>query len=312
MLHAILLSSVDIKNIKKIRTNRLQNLVTLLQSGKLQVCGYGVVVGCAKGDKNAEMCIKMLEINNKTLSVRNCAYVSVSASIDPYTYSGLPVDILVSPCDTCDISNGYLIPTELYGLDGVVYATAAGELPTSVKGKGTISKGGVVVNLPPTVAEAFEGKLHLQLLKPDANNAVKITKTINLIFGNIAIASSPAMIQVQIPKDKAITEFIAELQSTEVEIIKKPSIEIFPDANMILIDGDIFIDKNQLSILIDTFKLDIETDNPAFRAESVNDLIESLATQEENISTIMMILEYLCKYNKIDADLRIVYTAKQN
>ncbi len=304
---------LPIKIIYKAKTNLIGQLVTNLTAGKFQISGAGVVVGCLRGDKNSEICAKMLGPENKRLNARNAAYVIVAAAIDPYTYSGLPVDILIVPCDTCDLSNGYLLPTELKGLNGIVYATAAGDLPSAVKNKATIPKGGVIVNLSPTVAEAFDGKLHLQLLKPDAANAVRIAKTINANFGNIAHAASPAMVQVKIPSNKSnteFTEFIAELEATEVEIDCKPTIEIFPDDQTIIISGNIPIDPDDLSILISAFNLNVESDNPAFRASSVNNLIENLTNQGQDIKVIMQILEYLCKYNKIAVDLKIVYGHK--
>lgn len=134
------------------------------------VYGYGIVVGLdGQGDKDkTSATLSDTPITN----TKNQASVLVSINLKSGYTTGKEVDVDVSSIGTAkSLKNGYLLPTPLKGLDGVVYA---------------IAKGNIVINDKPLNGSIFNGAI----IEKEAPNNLSTSNVRELIMNDNSISAN--------------------------------------------------------------------------------------------------------------------------
>ncbi|MBM3879968.1 MAG: flagellar basal body P-ring protein FlgI [Verrucomicrobia bacterium] len=225
--------------------SRIKDLATLQGARDNQLIGVGLVTGIAgEGDKNPVYTVQAMAnllqtygmtVPPATISSKNVAVVTVTATLPPFAKPGSRLDVTVSSLgDAKTLQGGTLLLAPLYAVDRRVYAAAQG--PVSVGGfaAGTGGPGGASVqkNHPTTgqivggalverelPAEVVrDGSLVYLLREPDFTTAARLAEAINAQFPDSALARDSTSVWVKLPSganDYPI-DFIARLESLEV------------------------------------------------------------------------------------------------
>jgi flagellar P-ring protein precursor FlgI len=222
----------DIIDIKGIRSNPLT--------------GIGLVIGLADtGDStlpSRQILTNILRdagiiLSPSDLTGGNIAVVIVTAELGPFDREGTLIDADVSAIgDAKSLQGGMLLPTPLEGLDGQVYAVAQGGVSiggwTAAGDKATITKNHQTVGRIPngaivekeelaTYVEYIGGQrfITLNLRNSDFSTAEQISKAINQIHPNSALAIDAGTIKVNIPNEinqAGILGFIDDITKPQV------------------------------------------------------------------------------------------------
>jgi flagellar P-ring protein precursor FlgI len=222
----------DIVDIKGIRGNPLT--------------GIGLVIGLADtGDStlpSRQILTNILRdagiiLSPSDLTGGNIAVVIVTADLGPFDREGTLIDADVSAIgDAKSLQGGMLLPTPLEGLDGQVYAVAQGGVSiggwTAAGDKATITKNHQTVGRIPngaivekeelaTYVEYIGGQrfITLNLRNSDFSTAEQISKAINQIHPNSALAIDAGTIKVNIPNEinqAGILGFIDDVTKPQV------------------------------------------------------------------------------------------------
>jgi len=222
----------DIIDIKGIRSNPLT--------------GIGLVIGLADtGDStlpSRQILTNILRdagiiLSPSDLTGGNIAVVIVTAELGPFDREGTLIDADVSAIgDAKSLQGGMLLPTPLEGLDGQVYAVAQGGVSTggwtAAGDKATITKNHQTVGRIPngaivereelaTYVEYIGGQrfITLNLRNSDFSTAEQISKAINQIHPNSALAIDAGTIKVNIPNEinqGGILGFIDDITKPQV------------------------------------------------------------------------------------------------
>jgi flagellar P-ring protein precursor FlgI len=222
----------DIVDIKGIRSNPLT--------------GIGLVIGLADtGDStlpSRQILTNILRdagiiLSPSDLTGGNIAVVIVTADLGPFDREGTLIDADVSAIgDAKSLQGGMLLPTPLEGLDGQVYAVAQGGVSiggwTAAGDKATITKNHQMVGRIPngaivekeelaTYVEYIGGQrfITLNLRNSDFSTAEQISKAINQIHPNSALAIDAGTIKVNIPNEinqAGILSFIDDITKPQV------------------------------------------------------------------------------------------------
>jgi flagellar P-ring protein FlgI len=228
-------------------TARLKELVSFEGIRDNQLIGYGLVVGLnSTGDHqttffSAQSLANMLQqmgvsVNATQLLVKDTAAVMVTATLPPFSQSGMHIDATAAAIgDAQNLQGGVLLLTSLKGVDGQVYAMAQGAVVTGGFGAGRagnsdsvnhptvgrIPGGATVERAAPSIPP--KNKLRLQLREPDFTTALRIARVINAKFAApdkpLAQPETSATIRVDIPQDYSsrVVEFIAGIEALEVQ-----------------------------------------------------------------------------------------------
>lgn len=214
-----------------------------------QIIGYSLVVGLKKtGDGTtskftlqsiANMLKAMnIDMNPTDIKSKNVAAVVVTAKFAPFARQGDVFDVTVSSIgDAKSLEGGTLLMTPLKGVDGKIYALAQG--PITIGGK---NEKGVGAESHPTVGMVYGGGLvereinqdlyhqqnaTLSLKSSNFANSVAIQNAINAKYrSTVAIAVDPRTIQLQLPKNKSMVEFLAEVQNLNIDYATEQKIII--------------------------------------------------------------------------------------
>lgn len=222
----------DIVDIKGIRGNPLT--------------GIGLVIGLANtGDStlpSRQILTNILRdagiiLSPSDLTGGNIAVVIVTAELGPFDREGSLIDADVSAIgDAKSLQGGMLLPTPLEGLDGQVYAVAQGGVSTggwtAAGDKATITKNHQTVGRIPngaivekeelaTYVEYIGGQrfITFNLRNSDFSTAEQISKAINQIYPNSALAIDAGTIKVNIPNEinqAGILGFIDDITKPQV------------------------------------------------------------------------------------------------
>lgn len=191
--------------------SRIKDIATIAGVRQNQLVGYGLVVGLdGTGDRPGQAPFTNQTFENMllqfgihipfgtALQLKNVAAVAVSAMLPPFSKIGQRLDVTVSSIgNATSLRGGMLLMTPLRGADGSVYAIAQGSVIVSgfgaaggdgskvtvnSLGSGDIPNGATVEK---TVAVPFveNGKLILELSRPDFSTANQIERVVNLHFG---------------------------------------------------------------------------------------------------------------------------------
>ncbi len=265
----------DVATVEGIRSNAL--------------VGYGLVVGLkGTGDKQqtyftiqtlASILQRMgVEIPpavlQTTVQVKNVAAVFVTASLEPFSRPGLPVDVMVSSAgDARSLEGGVLLLTPLYAANGQVYASAQGPLVLGgyTAGSSTNSK---VLNHP-TVGRIPGGAVverdssldlarldHFALLLNDASfsTAEQVASVINQEWSlPVASAVDSRRIEVKLAADTptAVPALLARIENLEVEVRRRAKVVINERTGTVVLGKDVHL--GAVSILHGSFSIEVTT-----------------------------------------------------
>ena len=218
------------------RISEVANIVGVRDN---QIIGYSLVVGLKKtGDGTtskftlqsiANMLKAMnIDMNPVDIKSKNVAAVVVTAKFAPFARQGDAFDVTVSSIgDAKSLEGGTLLMTPLKGVDGKIYALAQGSI--SIGGK---NEKGAGAESHPTVGMVYGGGLVEREINQDmahqqtatlslkssnfANSAIQ--KAINAKYrSNVATAVDPRTITLQLPQNKSMVEFLAEVQNLNID-----------------------------------------------------------------------------------------------
>ncbi len=265
---------------------RLKDLATIEGVRENQLIGYGIVVGLAgTGDRrqtvfSAQSLTNLLErmglsVSPTAIRVTNTAAVMVTATLPPFSRSGVTIDVTASAMgDATNLQGGILLLTSLRGVDGRVYAVAQGPVLTggfSAGGMGTtktvnhptvgrVPNGATVERAAPSALPA--GGLRWQLRNADFTTASRIADVINKTFpGGVAPArpENSGSVLVTIPatyKDREI-QFIAELEALKVETDRAAKIVVNERTGTIVMGKEVAI--SPVTIMHGALSIEIQT-----------------------------------------------------
>ena len=178
--------------------------------------------------------INLAQLNaTQPLQVDNLASVMVTAEIPPFAKPGQRIDVNVSTVGTAEsLRGGSLVMTELYGIDGQVYAIAQGSLTVTgisqtgagssveigIPTAGRIPNGAIVERL---IESPFETADHfvLNVRNADFTTTHAITQAINNLYGpGLATPLDSVSIAVIAPTDLAQkVAFMSEIENLDVD-----------------------------------------------------------------------------------------------
>lgn len=222
---------------------RIKDIVKVQGVRSNQLNGYGLVVGLngtgdsSKSIETLQSIANMLKsfgvsISTAQLQPKNVAAVMVTAQLPPFAKQGDDIDIAVSSIgDAKSLQGGILLQTPLKAANGSIYAVGQGPLAVggySVGGGGSNSQknfptvalvpSGAIVEREVPMAYAVNGELRLSLSEPDFTTATRISASIAQHFGNIASATDPGTVVINIPSryQNNIVGFVSILEELPV------------------------------------------------------------------------------------------------
>jgi flagellar P-ring protein FlgI len=228
---------------------RISDVANIVGVRDNQIIGYSLVVGLKKtGDGTtskftlqsiANMLKAMnIDMNPVDIKSKNVAAVVVTAKFAPFARQGDAFDVTVSSIgDAKSLEGGTLLMTPLKGVDGKIYALAQGAI--SIGGK---NEKGAGSESHPTVGMVYGGGLvereinqdmeHMQnatlsLKSSNFANSVAVQNAINAKYrSSVATAVDPRTIQLQLPINRSMVEFLAEVQSIDIDYTQEQKIII--------------------------------------------------------------------------------------
>jgi flagellar P-ring protein precursor FlgI len=227
------------------RADKLRDLVDVVGARDNQLVGYGVVTGLngTGDDLTAPFATQSLrallrrlgvQVDAKSMRLKNIAAVVVTANIPPFFRNGSKLDVTVSSIgNSKSLRGGVLIQTPLRGADRKTYAVAQGPIllggfsagsggssvQDGVTTTARIPNGALVEREIPT-AYSIGGKLTLALKSPDFSTAQRILTALEKDLGKgTARALDGGAIEVSAPKALAEkpVELMARLSELEVD-----------------------------------------------------------------------------------------------
>jgi len=227
---------------------RIKDIVDIQGLRSNSLTGVGLIVGLAStGDTtllSRQMLTNMLRDSGLVLQPSdftggNIAVVWVTAELGPFAREGSRIDIDVSAIgDAKSLQGGKLLPTQLKGLDGQVYAiadggvsiggwTASGDKASITKNHQTVGRipSGAVVEKEEiaTFVENIGGHrlITFNLRNSDFSTAEQISKAINQDYANSTVVVDPGTVKVKIPGEISqakIAGFIVDITKHEVKV----------------------------------------------------------------------------------------------
>ncbi len=222
-----------------LQATKISDVASVVGVRDNQLIGYSLVVGLKKtGDgttskftlQSIANMLKAMNIDMTPADIKskNVAAVVVTAKLGPFARQGDKFDITVSSIgDAKSLEGGTLLMTPLKGVDGKIYALGQG--PVSIGGKN--ERGGGAESHP-TAGVVFGGGLvereiihdlyhqeaiTLSLKEASFANAIAVQNAVNEAYSTqIAVAMDPRTIRLQRPANRSMIEFLAEIQSTDI------------------------------------------------------------------------------------------------
>ena len=245
-LAAIALAAIVFAGLPAAFGARVKDLVKFEGVRGNQLVGYGLVVGLnGSGDGNqsvftpqsiANMLRRLGVVVDATkVRVKNTAAVMLTAEVPPFARAGRTLDVTVASIgDAKSLAGGTLILTPLKGPDGLVYASAQGQV--SVGGAFSASAGGASSTrnhptagripsgayLERDVVYALGSKPAMRLLlnDPDFTTAARIERAVNEKLGSgTAHAEDSGGVLVKMPSgDEGETVgFLSRIEDVSVD-----------------------------------------------------------------------------------------------
>ncbi len=246
---------------------RIKDIVDIQGIRGNPLTGIGLVIGLAStGDStlpSRQMLTNILRdagiiLSPSDLTGGNIAVVMVTAELGPFDREGSHIDVDVSVIgDAKSLQGGMLLPTPLQGLDGQVYAVAQGGISiggwTAAGDKAAITKNHQTVGRIPngaivekqeiaTYVEYIAGQrfITLHLRNSDFSTAEQISKAINQIYPNSAMAIDAGTVKVSVPDEISqvgITNFIDNITKPQVTV-DAPAIIVINERTGTIVVGE--------------------------------------------------------------------------
>jgi len=263
-----------------VRAARIKDVVSIAGERGNPLHGIGLVVGLnGTGDSglpSAQMLSSLLKrwngvsLTPNTLASGSIALVYVTADLPAYAVPGTEIDITVSTMgDAKSLQGGQLMPTELLGLDGEVYAvtkaaavstaswTAEGRTGSNVTKNhptsGRVPNGAYVERAE--VAEVFEtiaGQRYvtLKLRQHDTTTAERIRQAIEKVYPGTVFVENAGTLRVRVPHTigpENEIAFLAEITSLEVEVDLPAVVVINEKTGTIVVGGHVTISETAVA-----------------------------------------------------------------
>jgi flagellar P-ring protein FlgI len=344
---------------------RLKDLVTIEGVRTNQLVGYGLVVGLnGTGDHQqtlfsaqslTNLLLRMgVSVSPTLVMVKNTAAAIVTATLPPFAQPGETLDATVAAIgDATNLQGGLLVLTSLRGINGQVYSTAQGPVITGgfLAGRGAANSQTVnhptVGRIPngasverPAPSVPLGNVIKLQLKDADFTTSARISEAINHHFPPtraVAQAENSGLVVVSLAPQYAdrATEFVAELESVQVEPDRIAKIVINERTGTVVLGNDVHIRPvaimhGNLTVEIQTHLIPVppgpfssapgqlvpETSVGARDERSRNVLLKDGATVEELVKAlasigsttrdVIAILESLRAAGALDAELEVI------
>ncbi|MDF7800942.1 flagellar basal body P-ring protein FlgI [Pontiellaceae bacterium B1224] len=251
---------------------RLKDLVRIQGVERIDLVGYGVVVGLNKtGDKDIELAKRTVSnlmknfnifIDSSDITSKNVAVVMITASIEPFHRRGDRVGIQVASMgDATSLQGGILLMTPLLDPDGKTYAIAQGALvvggysvgvggaggSTETKNFPTVGRvpNGATLNFDHDVEFIKEGKLELVLRHPDFTTAQRIAEVVASVSPDGSIAKDAGTVSITIPNDilevGLTSQFISSIESLRVTPDRRARVVVNERTGTVVLGGEVMI-----------------------------------------------------------------------
>ncbi len=247
--------------------------------------GYGIVVGLhGTGDRQQTMFTTQalasamerlgVQVPGNSIRVNNTAAVFVTATLPPFSKSGMQVDVTVSSIgDAKSLEGGVLLMTALHGVDGNVYAEAQG--PLIVGGYSAGGSGNAKVVNHTTVGLITSGAIIERdlsidittlrvvpfiLRNPDFTTATAIAEAVNREFGaGIAEVINSRQVNVDARKAGAesIPALISRVQELRVPVQTPAKVVVNERTGTIVMGGDVVL--TPVSVLHGNLTIEVTT-----------------------------------------------------
>lgn len=275
-----------------------------------QLVGYGLVVGLngsGDGSQSAftpQSLANMLRrlgvvVDADKVRVKNVAAVMVTAEVPPFARSGRAIDVTVSSIgDSKSLSGGTLLMTPLRGPDGVVYASAQGQV--SVGGAFSASAGGATAQRNhPTAGRIPSGaflerdvvfslashdKLRLLLHDPDFTTAARIERALNSAFGEgtaKAEDSGGVMVRIRETAPDGSVEFLSRVEDVGVEPDAPARLVFNEKTGTVVMGADLRI--SRVAISHGNLSIQVDTDVQVSQPEPFSDKGQTVVTEQPTI-----------------------------
>jgi len=263
----------------------LRDITTIAGVRDNPLIGYGIVVGLhGTGDTQQTLFTTQTLANAMqrmgvqttplTIQVKNVAAVFVTASLPPFSLSGMKVDVTVSSIgDAKSLAGGILLLTPLRGPDGAVYAAAQG--PLTLGGYSAGSAGNTKEVNHSTVGRVPEGgtierdaaldlsrltTVSLILRDPDFTASKDVAASINREFSKeVATAIDSRRIDVNVARAGAtsVPELIARVQNLSISFHPPAKVVVNERTGTIVMGGDVKL--SPVSILHGSLTIEVTT-----------------------------------------------------
>ena len=250
---------------------KLKDLVEVEGVRGNDLVGYGLVVGLnGTGDglrnipyaeESLSSLLERLGVNvqGEDFRPKNVAAVLVTATLPPFSRTGMQIDVTVSAIgDAQDLTGGMLIMTPLNAADGQIYAVAQGpvlisgftaegdaeSVTSGVPTSGMVPNGArVEQELPFTFNDLTN--IRLALRAPDFTTASRIEQTINLTAGkNIASMLDSTTINLMIDDQyETPAHMISVLENIEITPAQKARIVVDQRSGTIVLGSEVRISR---------------------------------------------------------------------
>lgn len=251
---------------------RLKDLVRIQGVERIDLVGYGVVVGLNKtGDKDIELAKRTVSnlmknfnifIDPSDITSKNVAVVMVTASVEPFHRRGDRIGIQVASMgDATSLQGGILLMTPMLDPEGKAYAVAQGALVVGGYSAGRGGQGGMTETKNfPTVGRIpngatlkydhdvdfiQQGSLELVLHHADFTTAQRIAEVIETVAPGGAVAKDAGTVNVAIPNDLLdvglASQFISSIETLRVTPDRRARVVVNERTGTVVLGGDVMI-----------------------------------------------------------------------
>lgn len=328
----LIFMSLIISNLCLANSAKIKDLVNIKGDRTNELLGFGLVVGLS-GTGDSPASVASIEATRSMLSrlgfnldqnlilTQAVAAVAVTAKLPTFARPGDRLDVKVSILgDATSLAGGTLMTSLLKASDGEVYATAQGQVVTAqASGVGASSLTVASVPLGGQVEKDFspsfvdeQGVIELSLKRPDFTTSARISQVINQHFrGFVAIASNPALIEVEVPERyvNQTVDFISELESLEVAVDQKALIVMNEKTGTIVMGGDVRVSKvvlshQGLSIQVGEGAQAQDESLVPVEGTTVRELVESLNAMGVKPRDLISIIQSMHASGALHADIK--------
>lgn len=212
---------VRIKDVTEVRGDRVNQLTGMglvsglnNSGGKSPITRQFALMFEQRLGQRANPAVRLGLDTDITRKTNNLSVVTVTAKLPAFAREGSEIDVVVAVYDDASsLQGGNLLTTPLYGVDGEVYAVAAG--PISIGGFSFSGQGGSVTQNHPNTGRipdgatieletctniGRDGRIQLLLANPDYETAARIADAVNVLAPQTAAALDPGTVDILIPE----------------------------------------------------------------------------------------------------------------